>query len=351
MRRAVALAANSLYLSDPNPRVGCVIAREGRIVSEGWTQRAGGAHAEIHALEQAGDLARGADVYVSLEPCSHTGRTGPCTQALIGAGVRRVFAAMIDPNPKVGGEGIATLRAAGVEVHVGLCEDEASRLNPGFIRRMNGGLPWVRVKLGASVDGRTAIAGGESQWITSAEARQDVQQWRARSSAVLTGIGTVLADDPSMNVRLEQAGFQPLRVVLDSSRRIDPRAKIFSSEGRVLVVSTTRGADDGIDTLVLPERHGRVPLEPLLRALAENFDCNEVLVEAGASLSGAFVRDRLVDEFVFYLAPSLIGDEGRGMFALGKFSALTDAVRLEFTHIDRVGADLRIIARPAPNEE
>lgn len=345
MARAVELARNSLYLSDPNPRVGCVIARDGNIIAEGWTQQAGGDHAEIHALKGASGAARGADVFVSLEPCSHSGRTGPCTEALIRAGVRRVFAAMVDPNPKVAGAGIARLREAGIEVHVGLCEHDARTINLGFVRRMRGGAPWVRLKLAATIDGRTATRTGRSKWITSEDSRADVQSWRARSSAIVTGIGTIVADDPSMNVRLESAGFQPLRVILDSSARMDPSARILRQPGPTLVVSTRPIHQDVGESLVLPAENGRVSLPALLGALAER-QCNEVLVEAGATLSGAFAKAKLVDEYVFYLAPRLLGDAGRSMFDLGLVDDLEQALRLEFTDVKTVGADLRIIARP-----
>ncbi len=346
MGRALELARNSLYLSDPNPRVGCVIVRDGSIVAEGWTQAAGSAHAEIHALEQLGRAAQGADVYVTLEPCSHTGRTGPCAEALIDAGVRRVFAAMVDPNPLVAGEGVKRLRQAGIEVHVGLGEEEAATLNPGFLRRMRGGLPWVRVKLGASVDGRTADAGGTSRWITSEAARADVQRWRARSSAVVTGIGTVLADDPALNVRLEGAAFQPLRVVLDSRGRISRQARIFTMPGEVLVVTAAEPASC-IDNFLVLAGSERVDLVAVLRSLAER-RCNEVLVEAGPTLCGAFSRHGLVDEYVIYLAPKLIGAKGLGMFDLGEGATLADAVALEFVEVTPVGPDLRVIARPVP---
>lgn len=345
MGRALELARNSLYLSDPNPRVGCVIVRDGSIVAEGWTQAAGSAHAEIHALERLGGEARGADVYVTLEPCSHTGRTGPCADALIAAGVRRVFAAMVDPNPLVAGEGVERLRQAGIEVHVGLGEEEAATLNPGFLRRMRGGLPWVRVKLGASVDGRTADARGASRWITSEAARADVQRWRARSSAVVTGIGTVLADDPALNVRIEGAAFQPLRVVLDSRGRMPRQARIFTMPGEVLVVTAAQKAD-AMDNCMVLAGPQKVDLLAVLRVLAER-RCNEVLVEAGPTLCGAFARSGLVDEYVIYLAPRLLGARGLGMFDLGEDATLADALALEFVEVTHIGPDLRVIARPA----
>ncbi len=346
MRRALELAQRSLYLSDPNPRVGCVIARDGNVIAEGWTQRAGEAHAEVHALARASAPVAGADVYVTLEPCSHHGRTGPCAEALVEAGVGRVFVATEDPNPQVSGAGISRLRDAGIEVLVGLGAAEAPALNPGFLRRMRGGRPWVRVKLGASVDGRTATAGGHSQWITGDPARRDVQSWRARSSAVLTGIGTVLADDPSLNVRIEGAARQPMRVVLDSELRLPVEAKTIALPGRVLVATCSdRQPPDGVTALRLPPAPGGVSLPDLLEQLSRRH-CNEVLVEAGARLSGAFLAAGLVDEVLLYLAPMIIGASGRGMFDIGAIARLSDAVALEFVAVDRIGADIRAIARP-----
>ncbi len=345
MERAVALARNSLFLSDPNPRVGCVIARDGNVLAEGWTQPAGQAHAEIHALSQAGEAARGADVYVTLEPCSHTGRTGPCTEALVAAGVKRVFAATGDPNPLVAGQGFERLRGAGIEVHVGLCEAAARAVNRGFLRRVAGGRPWVRLKLGATLDGRTAAADGASRWITGEGARADVQRWRARSSAVVTGIGTVLADDPSMNVRLDGAAVQPLRVILDSHGRIAAGARILSVPGRTLVVTTGAAPAGAGECVALASEDGRVGIEPLLTLLAGR-DCNEILVEAGPTLSGAFAASGLVDEYVIYLAPSILGDAGRGMFRLGRHLALAESLKLEFTDVTMIDRDIRILARP-----
>lgn len=344
MARAVALANNSLFLSDPNPRVGCVIARDGNVIAEGWTQPAGQPHAEIHALSKAGAAARGADVYVTLEPCSHTGRTGPCTEALIKAGVKRVFAATIDPNPLVGGEGFERLRAAGVEVHVGLCEEAARSINRGFLRRVAGGRPWLRLKLGATLDGRTAAADGESRWITGAGAREDVQRWRARSSAVVTGIGTVLADDPSLNVRLDGAARQPLRVVLDSRGRIGAGARMLSVPGPTLIVTAGARPDGVGECAAVTAANGRVDIESLLNLLAER-ECNEILVEAGPTLSGAFAASGVVDEYVIYLAPSILGDGGRGMFDLGRHLALRESLALEFTSVEMIDQDIRILAR------
>ncbi|GJL83089.1 MAG: riboflavin biosynthesis protein RibD [marine bacterium B5-7] len=343
MRRAIELASNSLFISDPNPRVGCVIVKDGQIISEGWTQLAGGNHAEIHALRDLGERARDADVYVSLEPCSHTGQTGPCTEALIDAGVRRVFMAILDPNPKVCGNGVERLINAGIEVHVGLGMEQAHALNRGFIRRMTGGFPWVRMKLGASLDGRTALKNGQSKWITSQESRDDVQKWRARSSAVVTGIDTVIADNPSLNVRIDNVPRQPLRVVVDSTGRIDPQAKIFSVAGRA-IVATCRDSIDGVkEVLTLPAYDDRVDLTALMSALAK-LNCNEILIESGARLSGAFIAQGLVDELVIYYSPKLLGDNARGMFEIGNLTSLTDAPRLRVLEMNSIGEDIRIVA-------
>ncbi len=346
MERAVALTEKSLFLSDPNPRVGCVIARDGEIIAEGWTQPAGQAHAEVHALERLRGTARGADVFVTLEPCSHTGRTGPCAEALVQAGIRRVFAASGDPNPLVAGRGFARLREAGIEVHVGLCDERAREINRGFFRRVSGGLPWVRLKLGATVDGRIAAADGQSRWITGEAARADVQRWRARSSAVITGVGTVLADDPAMNVRLDSAAVQPLRVILDSRGRVRPGMKIFRDPGATLVVTAEGVAEDVGESVSLDDGNGRVSLRALLELLAER-ECNEVLVEAGPTLSGAFAASGLVDEYVLYLAPSILGHGAHGMFDFKNPLSLGQALPLEFIEVGMVGPDVRILARPA----
>lgn len=349
MTRALELARNGLFTTDPNPRVGCVLAKDGRIVGEGWHQRAGELHAEPNAIAAAGAAARGATAYVTLEPCNHHGRTGPCSEALLAAGVARVVYALPDPNPKAIGGG-ERLRAAGVQVESGLMAGEAEALNPGFLKRMRTGLPYVRVKLAASLDGRTALANGESRWITSEAARADVQQGRARSSVVLTGIGTVLADDPAMNVRLPETGRQPLRVVLDSQLRLPAGARILDAPGQVLVIGTREdGArraaleQRGAQVLVLAGDALRPDLGEVLRQLAARA-ANEVWVEAGATLAGAFLRAGLFDELVVYLAPTLLGADARALAELPPLAVLGERQRLRFTQCRQVGDDLCITA-------
>jgi diaminohydroxyphosphoribosylaminopyrimidine deaminase/5-amino-6-(5-phosphoribosylamino)uracil reductase len=353
MRRALELAARGLYTTDPNPRVGCVLVHDGRVLGEGWHQRAGEAHAEVHALAAAGESARGATAYVTLEPCSHTGRTPPCVQALIGAGIGRVVYAVGDPNPLVNGAGAAALRAAGIDTTGELLAAEARALNPGFFKRMRTGLPWVRVKLGASLDGRTALANGASRWITGPAARQDAQQFRARSSVVLSGSGTVLADDPALNVRVEGATRQPLRVLLDSELRVPPQARMFDREGPALVFTASA---DGARRAELERRgvrvetvaraaEGGLELAAVLRRLGE-LEANEIWVEAGARLAGALLQSRLVDEFIVYLAPSLLGPTARPLVELPQISQLEQRMRLEFSECKPIGPDLRLTAVP-----
>jgi diaminohydroxyphosphoribosylaminopyrimidine deaminase/5-amino-6-(5-phosphoribosylamino)uracil reductase len=361
MQRALELAARGLYTTDPNPRVGCVLAANGRSVAEAWHERAGEAHAEARALAAAGAAARGSTAYVSLEPCSHYGRTPPCTEALIRAGVARVVYALEDPNPKVRGSGAAALRAAGIEVQGGLMAEESAALNPGFIKRMQQGLPWVRVKLGASLDGRTALASGESRWITGKLARQDAQRFRARSSVVLTGIDTVLADDPALNVRLKEETRQPLRAVLDSALRLPPGARLVEREGAPLVFTTSESLAASPTREVLEQRGvrieavpqesaGRLSLPAVLRHLAA-LECNEVWVEAGATLAGAFLAAGLVDELVVYLAPCLLGPQARPLALLPAPAALDARIRFRFTECTSIGEDLRLIARSAAASE
>jgi diaminohydroxyphosphoribosylaminopyrimidine deaminase / 5-amino-6-(5-phosphoribosylamino)uracil reductase len=353
MRRALELAARGLYSTDPNPRVGCVLVQDGRIVGEGWHQRAGEAHAEVNALAVAGAAARGATAYVTLEPCAHTGRTPPCVQALIAARVARVVYALADPNPLVNGAGVAALRSAGIATVGEVLAGEAGALNPGFFKRMRTGLPWVRVKLGASLDGRTALANGASRWITGPAARADAQRFRARSSVVLSGSGTVLADDPALNVRLEGATRQPLRVVLDSALRVPPQARMFDREGPALVFTAS---DDAARRAELERRGVRIEtvaraagggleLEAVLRRLA-GLEANEIWVEAGARLAGALLHARLVDEFIVYLAPSLLGPTARALVELPEISQLDQRLRLEFSECQPLGPDLRVTARP-----
>ncbi len=363
MARALRLAAKGRYTTHPNPRVGCVIVDpRGNVVGEGWHAFAGGPHAEVNALAQAGERARGATVYVTLEPCSHHGRTPPCAEALIRAGVARVVAAMADPNPQVAGQGLARLRAAGIDVTGEVMADEARRLNPGFIARMSRGRPFVRSKIAASVDGRTAMAGGESQWITSTDARRDVQRLRAESSAILTGIGTVLADDPALTVRPGELPAadpwpegidprQPLRVVADSRLRLTKAARLLSLPGRVLVATAAEAdhaklRDQGAAVEYLPGADGRVDLRALMNRLAV-LGVNELLVEAGATLNGALIQAGLIDEWVIYLAPKVLGDGARGMFHLPGLERMDQAVQLTFADVRAVGCDLRVTVRPS----
>ena len=349
MAQALRLAERGLYTTSPNPRVGCVLVRESRVVGEGWHERAGEPHAEVHALRAAGKLARGATAYVTLEPCSHHGRTPPCADALIAAGVSRVVAAMQDPNPLVAGQGLKKLRAAGIEVECGLMETAARELNIGFVSRMTRGTPWVRSKIAASLDGHTALANGTSKWITGEAARRDVQHWRARSCAVLTGIGTVLADDPKLNVRELTTGRQPLRVVLDSQLRISPEASILSGGTLVYTVSsdvTSLAAlrAKGAEVVTLAGSDGKVALSAVLRDM-EKRGINEVLVEAGRTLNGALLKAGLVDELVLYLAPQLLGDAARGLADIGELTQLQQRVALQWNDVRQVGNDLRIVAR------
>ena len=353
MTRALALARRGLYSTDPNPRVGCVIAHGERIVGEGWHRYAGEPHAEIHALAAAGGDAAGATAYVTLEPCRHTGRTGPCTRALIEARVGKVVAAMSDPDPRVAGLGLAELAAAGIEVETGLLATEARALNRGFASRFERGRPWVRCKLAATLDGRTATAGGESQWISGEVARADVHRLRAQASAVLTGIGTLLADDPRLDARVENVDClaPPMRVIVDSKLRTPPTARVFSTPGRILVATSREGPaaralrDAGAEVVSLPDTGGRVALDSLMTALA-GAGVNEVHTECGPTLAGALIESGLVDEVVVYLAPVLLGDAARGMFTLPAIALMRDRIGLEIAGVTRVGADIRVDALP-----
>ncbi len=351
MARALQLAALGLYTTSPNPRVGCVLVKNGAVIGEGWHARAGEAHAEIHALQQAGMEARGATAYVTLEPCSHYGRTPPCADTLLDSGVTRVVAAMRDPNPRVAGSGLARLQAAGVEVAAGLMEAQARDLNLGFISRMERQRPWVRNKIAASLDGGTALENGVSQWITGAAARQDVQHWRARACAILTGIGTVLADDPQLNVRDLDTGRAPLRIVLDSQLRLPPDARILQG-GNVLIVcgsDSTPQADAlrkaGAEVLPLPRGDGLTDLTGLLHVLAQR-EINELHVEAGPCVNGEMLRTGLIDEVLLYLAPTLLGASARGLFDFPPLTDMAQRTDLELLALDRVGNDIRIRARP-----
>ena len=349
MAQALQLAERGLYTTSPNPRVGCVLVKDGKLLAEGWHERAGKAHAEAHALRAAGAAAKGATAYVTLEPCSHHGRTPPCADALIAAGVARVVIAMQDPNPQVAGQGIARLRSAGIEVECGLMETAARALNPGFVARMTRGTPWVRSKIAMSLDGRTALNNGESQWITGAAARRDGHHWRARSCAVLTGIGTVLTDDAQLTVRDVATTRQPLRVVLDSALRMPLRARILQGGGTLIYAAATDEQKismlkkSGAEVVVLPAVQGQIDLVACLQDLAAR-GCNEVLVEAGFTLNGALLQAGLIDELVLYLAPQLLGDVARGMAQLGELTKLDQRIELEWQDVRSVGRDLRIIA-------
>ncbi len=354
MRRALALAEGGRYTAAPNPLVGCVLVRGGVVVGEGYHRRAGEGHAEVNALLEAGPRAGGATVYVTLEPCAHHGRTPPCAEALIGAGIGRVVAAMQDPNPQVAGKGLALLREAGIDVECGLLADEAAALNPGFIKRMVTGRPYVRVKMAQSLDGRSALADGASRWITGPAARADVQLWRARSQAIVTGIGTVLADDPQLTVRLPDVASQPLRVVLDSALGLPPTARLLREPGSTLVA--TRSADTpraaalaaaGAQTVTLPAgADGGIDLGALLDELGRR-QCNEVLVEAGPRLAGAFLAAGLVDELIVYIAPHLLGHDAWPTFQLPPVPRMDARLDLEPLDVLSFGPDLRLRLRPA----
>jgi diaminohydroxyphosphoribosylaminopyrimidine deaminase/5-amino-6-(5-phosphoribosylamino)uracil reductase len=354
MARALQLAERGLYTTDPNPRVGCVLVSGGEVVGEGWHVRAGGPHAEINALGTAGDRAAGATAYVTLEPCCHHGRTPPCTEALIAAGVRRVVAAMEDPNPQVGGAGLRALQANGIEVRAGVLAAEAERLNRGFVMRMREGRPWVRCKLAMSLDGRTAMASGESRWITGEDARRDVHRWRARSSAILTGVDTVLADDPSLTVRLGQAEAgtlrQPLRVILDSRLRTPPGARLLGAPGETLILTGVHDRDrearlqgEGVSIVTLPTEEGRLDLAAVMRYLGR-IAINELHLEAGARLSGALLAAGWLDELLVYLAPHLMGDAARGLFSLPGIDRMEQRIELSISDVRAVGRDWRIAA-------
>ncbi|WP_048307265.1 bifunctional diaminohydroxyphosphoribosylaminopyrimidine deaminase/5-amino-6-(5-phosphoribosylamino)uracil reductase RibD [Halomonas sp. PR-M31] len=363
MARALVLARRGLYSTDPNPRVGCVLIKNDRLIGEGWHQYAGEPHAEINALRHADEDARGATAFVTLEPCSHQGRTGPCCQALIEAGVARVVIAMQDPNPLVAGRGIALLEAAGIEVEVGLLETQARALNPGFIARMERKRPFVRLKMAMSLDARTAMASGESQWITGPAARTEVQRLRARSSAVMTGVESIIFDNSRLTVRPEQLNLdqdetigrhQPLRVVIDSHLRLPLAAACLREPGRTLIATCSndqarREAREqaGAQVVVLAcEAQGRVDLQALLEYLADQESCNEVLLETGATLAGAMLDADLIDEMHLFVAPILLGGEARPLFALPGLERMAQQRALQIDDIRAIGHDWRIIARP-----
>lgn len=361
MAQALRLAERGIYTTMPNPRVGCVLVKDGAVIGEGWHVRAGEAHAEVNALRAAGEKARGATAYVTLEPCNHKGKTGPCSHALVDAGIARLVYAMEDPNPLVAGGGLDYLRAADIQVDGPILEEDARRLNPGFIKRMERKLPFVRCKMGMSLDGRTAMASGESQWVTGKKARADVQQLRARSCAIVSGIDSVLLDNSSLTVRAEEldlpdavaiAERQPLRVVLDSRLRLERHAKILQQETPIWLVHNgaeenngkLSGWPDHIELLALGAKDGRIDLNALLRELAKR-QCNDVLVEAGATLAASFLRRGLLDEIIIYMAPKLLGSQARPLFDLS-LNTMSSALPLKISDMRAVGSDWRITATP-----
>lgn len=361
MARALQLAKQGRFTTHPNPRVGCVIVRDGQIVGEGAHYRAGEPHAEVHALRMAGEKAKGATAYVTLEPCSHHGRTPPCCEALIAAGVSRVVAAMQDPNPQVAGRGLYRLKQEGIEVSHGLMMSDAEALNKGFLKRMRTGFPWIQLKLGASLDGRTAMAGGESQWITSPQARRDVQRLRAESHAILTSSATVLADNPALTVRWEelspdiQAHYaqedlrQPVRIVIDSQNRVTPEHRIVHQPGETWIARTNadpRVWPERVRTLNIPEHNGHLDLVLLMMQLGKQ-QINSIWVEAGPTLAGALLQAGLVDELIVYIAPKLLGNDARGLCVLPGLEKLADAPQFSFSEIRHVGPDLCLHLIPA----
>ena len=350
MAQALRLAEQGLYTTSPNPRVGCIIAREGKVIGQSWHERAGQPHAEINALNIAGKKARGATVYVTLEPCNHHGQTGPCSDALIEAGVARVVAAMQDPNPLVNGGGLKKLKQAGVQTEHGILETEVRELNIGFISRMARCRPWVRMKIAASLDGKTALNNGKSRWITGEPARQDAHHWRARSCAVLTGIGTIKDDDPQLTVRHVKTTRQPLRVVVDSKLEILPSARVLQGGGALVFCAVddkeriARLREVGVKVIILPNQEGKVELGQMMASLAK-FEVNEVLVEAGFRLNGSLLKAGLVDEVLLYIAPYVLGDKARGMFELPELTELTGRRELKILDLRMVGRDMRMLAR------
>ncbi len=348
MAIAIKLAEKGLYTTDPNPNVGCVLVLNGEVVAKGWHVKAGDDHAEVDALKQVANV-RGVTAYVTLEPCSHHGRTGPCCEALVAAGVGRVVVAMQDPNPLVAGKGLKKMQEAGLVVKCGVLQHDAEALNQGYIKRMTKGLPFVRSKLGMSLDGKTAMASGESQWITSPQSRADVQSLRAESSAVLTGINTVLADDPSLNVRLDVNVKQPIRVILDSLLQISLTAKMLTLAGEIWILTVSANKQKiirleraGFHVFQIKNKGSRLDLNAVMVFLGQK-QINTILVEAGAILNGALLEQRLVDEWVVYMAPCILGDQGRGLFYLPGMQKMDDKKQLKMTSVRQVGPDLRLV--------
>jgi diaminohydroxyphosphoribosylaminopyrimidine deaminase/5-amino-6-(5-phosphoribosylamino)uracil reductase len=364
MARAIELAKAGRFTTTPNPNVGCVLVKNNQIVGEGYHHKAGEPHAEINALSDAGDLAVGSTAYVTLEPCSHYGRTPPCAAALIHAGVKRVVAAMQDPNPQVAGKGLAMLRQAGIDTEFGLLADEAEALNRGFLKRMRTGLPYIQLKLAASLDGRTAMASGESQWITSAQARGDVQIFRAQSSAILSTSATVIADNPSLTVRWselpeaiqaiypESSLRQPIRIIIDGQRRLTPDFKLFSQFGESWLIRPQQDASvwpDSVTQCVVSARDGRIDLLAMMKLLGER-QINTLWVEAGAGLAGALLQEKLVDELILYLAPKVLGSAARGLFDLPNLTLLSQAPHFSLTEVVQIGPDLRLRFKPVDED-
>ena len=350
MAQALRLAERGLYTATPNPRVGCVIVRDGVVVGSGWHECAGGPHAEVNALQAAGDRARGATAYISLEPCHHHGRTPPCDEALVAAGVARVVVAMRDPDPRTSGLGMERIRQAGIEVAIGVLESEAHELNIGFVSRVTRGRPWTRMKIAASLDGKTALNNGNSQWITGEAARRDGHHWRARACALLTGIGTVRDDDPQLTVREVNTSRQPLRVVVDSRLEIPPAARILAEKGVLIACAiedktkSMQLRDKGAEVILMPNASGKVELPALLRELALR-GINELHVEAGYKLNGSLINEGCIDEILLYLAPHLVGDHARGMAELPELADLSGRRALRISDMRMVGGDIRIVAR------
>ena len=350
MSQALQLAEKGLYSTSPNPRVGCVIVRDGKIVGSGWHVKTGQPHAEINALNIAGGAAQGATVYLTLEPCSHYGRTHPCAEALIRAKVAKVIIAMQDPNPLVAGKGTSLLKQSGINVLVGLMGEWAKDLNVGFVSRMTNNRPWVRMKIAASLDGKTALNNGVSQWITGEAARHDGHRLRARSCAVLTGIGTVLEDDPQLSVRFIETPRQPLRIIIDSRLKIPTTARVLRGEGELIFTTTDNKErisalkEVGARPIILPNEKGKIDLAGLMQILAD-FEINELLVEAGNRLSSAFIREGLVDELIIYFAPHLIGNRAMGMLQLPELTDLSEKYNLKIKDLRMVGEDIRIMSR------
>ncbi len=360
MQKCLELAQNGEFSAKPNPCVGCLIVKDDHILAEGWHQFSGQGHAEVNALKNMSASPVGAHLYVSLEPCSHHGKTPPCCDSIIESGITKVVFGMQDPNPNVAGQGIEKLRQAGIEVVGPVLESECINLNRGFVERMQTGRPYVRCKMAMSTDGRTAMASGESKWITGKQAREDVQLWRARSGAVITGIGTILSDDPSLNARLENETItQPLRVVCDSQQRLPARAKILNLDGEVLQVTASdnplaEGVKDDcvakFQSISIPGSSNQIDLEGLLEYLAQEQQINEVLIEAGATLAGAFIKAGLVDELIIYIAPKLLGHEALPLFEIPGLNKIEDQVSLEFTEVSLLGKDCRMRTRILKNQ-